>query len=252
MILQRHRSQVIAISQADHAGLSGVFAKHWNEGPYLRPVPWDRVVNATIHHDDGWIGWDASPTVDADGNPYDFITLPTPDRLGVYEEGIRAVLGEDPWTILLVSMHLTGLFLGRFEPGASRLVDGLEGDDRRMADNFLQEESARQDRLRSELGVDPMPHYRLLQVFDRLSLYFCMTAAADLYPTSIEGVPGSDLRISIQVSEGSATFKPLPFDSPFEFAIPAVSLKAGEFLSSKAYREALASGERVELSFEVT
>lgn len=243
---------MIAINQADHARLSGLFAEHWNEGPYLRPAPWDRVVNATIHHDDGWIAWDASPTVDTDGNPYDFISLPIPDRLGVYEEGIRAVLGEDPWTILLVSMHLTGLFLGRYEPGASRLVDGLDGDHRRMGDNFLQEESSRQDRLRSELGIDPMPHYRLLQVFDRMSLYFCMTATDDLYPTSIEGVPGSDLAISIQVSEGIATFKPSPFDGPFEFGIPAVSLPAGEFLTSDAYREALASGERVELSFEVS
>ncbi|MBW3588139.1 MAG: DUF3891 family protein [Actinobacteria bacterium] len=251
MILQRSKSQLIAIDQADHARLSGLFAKHWNEGPYLRPAPWDRVVNATNRHDDGWIGWDAAPTVNTDGNPYDFITLPIPDRLGVYEEGIRAVLGEDPWTILLVSMHLTGLFLGRYEPGASRLVDGLDGEDRRMADNFLQEESARQNRLRSELGVDPMPHYRLLQVFDRLSLYFCMTAPADLHPTSIEGVPGSDLPISIEVSEGRATFKPSPFGGPFEFAIPAVSLSVGEFHSSKAFREALASGERVELSFEV-
>lgn len=252
MILQRRRSQVIAVSQADHAGLSGLFAEHWNEGPYLRPAPWETVVNATIHHDDGWIGWDASPTVDTDGNPHDFITLPIPDRLGVYEEGIRAVLGEDPWTILLVSMHLTGLFLGRYEPGASRLVDGLDGDHRSLAEKFLQEESSRQDRLRSELGVDPMPHYRLLQVFDRLSLYFCMTAAADLYPMSIERVPGSDLPISIQVSEKKATFRPSPFDGPFEFGVPAVSLRAGGFLSSEAYREAMASGERLELSFEVT
>ena len=96
-----------------------------------------------------------------------------------------------------------------------------------------------------------MPHYRLLQALDRLSLYFCMTAPADLHPTSIEGVPGSDLPISIQVSEGSVTFEPSPFDGPFEFAIPAVSLEAGELKSSEAYREALASGERVELSFEV-
>jgi hypothetical protein len=151
------------VMQTDHADLSAAFARAWKEP--LSPS----LVIATERHDDGWAVWEQSPRVDADGKPVNFLEVDIRSHLAFYRAGIAAITEEDEGAGLLVSMHGAGIYRGRYglDPALSltRAAE-LQAE----VDAFVAEQEAK-------FGGDPgdrQADYELLQLFDRLSLYFCM------------------------------------------------------------------------------
>jgi Protein of unknown function (DUF3891) len=177
------------VMQPDHADLSVAFARAW--ATPLSPS----LVIATERHDDGWAVWEQSPRVDSDGKPVGFLDVDVRAHLAFYRAGIAAITEEDEGAGLLVSMHGAGIYKQRYgldtALGLSRAAE-VQGD----VDAFVAEQEAK---FGGEPG-DRWDEYELLQLFDRLSLYFCMrdagVEAAELQGYTIEPVAPWHVRLA--------------------------------------------------------
>jgi uncharacterized protein DUF3891 len=151
------------VMQPDHADLSAEFARAW--ATPLKPS----LVTATERHDDGWAVWEQSPRLDEEGAPVGFLQVDVRSHLAFYRAGIAAITEEDPDAGLLVSMHGAGIYKQRYgldtALGLSRAAE-VQGE----VDEFVAEQEAK---FGGEPG-DRWDDYELLQLFDRLSLYFCL------------------------------------------------------------------------------
>jgi hypothetical protein len=97
-------------------------------------------------------------------------------HLTFYRAGIAAISDEDPYAGLLVSMHGAGIYRQRYgrDPGL-KLTHADEVA--QLVEQFVAEQEAAFERRAAEAGVDEehrWADYELLQLYDRLSLYFCM------------------------------------------------------------------------------
>jgi hypothetical protein len=151
--------------QTDHADLSGAFARAWSEHGRRH----DALVLAAERHDDGWAVWEQAPRIDESGRPVNFLDVDVRSHLAFYRAGIAAVTEQDPYAGLLVSMHGAGIYRQRYglDPalGLTRAPEVQE-----EVEAFVAEQEAKYG---GELG-EQQGDYELLQLYDRLSLYFCM------------------------------------------------------------------------------
>jgi Protein of unknown function (DUF3891) len=151
------------VLQTDHADLSAGFAWAWAE-----PVSHSLAL-VSERHDDGWAVWEQAPRVNAEGAPVNFLDVDVRSHLAFYRAGIAAVTEQDEHAGLLLSMHGAGIYSERYglDPGLG-LTRAPEVRDE--VNEFVAEQEAK-------FGGEPGEHrreYELLQLFDRLSLYFCM------------------------------------------------------------------------------
>ncbi len=191
------------VLQTDHADLSAAFARAWGA-----PLP-ASLVTAAERHDDGWAVWEQSPRVGGDGTPVNFLDVDIRSHLAFYRAGIAAITEQDPDAGLLVSMHGAGIYRRRYglDP-ALGLARAEEARDE--VDAFVAEQEAK-------FGGDPGERrgdYELLQLFDRLSLYFCMRDVVAGEPAELQGYrlePVGPWRVRVE---------PYPFaDSPAHFSL---------------------------------
>ena len=154
------------VMQTDHADLSGDFARRWTE----RTDRSESLEVAAERHDDGWAVWEQAPMCDVDsGKPLNFLDVGVLAHLAFYRAGIAAITEQDPYAGLLVSMHGAGIYRQRYglDPALGLARRGELQDE---VEAFVAEEE-------SKFGGSPgdrQADYELLQLFDRLSLYFCM------------------------------------------------------------------------------
>jgi Protein of unknown function (DUF3891) len=153
------------VLQTDHADLSGAFARAWTE----RGPNHDSLTIAAERHDDGWAVWEQAPRVDDEGKPVNFLEVDVRSHLAFYRAGIAAITEQDPDAGLLVSMHGAGIYRQRY---------GLDlGLGLRRAPEVKDEVEAFVAEQEAKFGGAPgerQDDYALLQLYDRLSLYFCM------------------------------------------------------------------------------
>ena len=156
------------VMQTDHADLSVAFARAW--ATPLNPS----LLVATERHDDGWAAWEQAPRVDDGGKPVNFLDVDVRSHLAFYRAGIAAIAEQDPDAGLLVSMHGAGIYRQRYgldtALGLTR-ADEVKDD----VEAFVAEQEAK---FGGKPG-DRWDDYELLQLFDRLSLYFCMRDGED-------------------------------------------------------------------------
>ena len=153
------------VLQTDHADLSGAFARAWAEqGPGHASL-----AIAAERHDDGWAVWERSPRVDADGKPVNFLDVDVRSHLAFYRAGIAAITEHDADAGLLVSMHGAGIYRQRFGLDPS-LALSRAPEVQELVDAFVAEQEAKFD----DGPRNRQDDYALLQLYDRLSLYFCM------------------------------------------------------------------------------
>jgi hypothetical protein len=174
------------VMQTDHADLSAAFARAW--ATPLKPS----LVTATERHDDGWAVWEQSPRVE-EGKPVGFLDVDVRAHLAFYRAGIAAITEEDEDAGLLVSMHGAGIYRQRYGlDTALGLTRAAEVQDE--VDAFVAEQEAK---FGGKPG-DRWEDYELLQLFDRLSLYFCMRDGeeTELQGYTIEPVAPWHVRLS--------------------------------------------------------
>jgi hypothetical protein len=212
MLVRDLGSEWQIVLQPEHADLCAGFARAWAE-PSPRHAS---LVIATERHDDGWAVWEQSPLVDADGVPVNFLDVQIPAHLAFYRACIAAVGNEDAYAGLLVSMHGAGIYRQRYgsDPGL-KLTHADEVRD--LVEAFVEEQESGFEERMTAAGVDDerrWDDYRLLQVYDLLSLYFCLR---DLEGGEAAEVAGYALE---PVGPWRVRIDPYPFvDEPAHFAL---------------------------------
>jgi hypothetical protein len=233
------------VYQTDHAALSGAFARAWADtGPRH-----EALTLAADRHDDGWAVWERAPTVDAEGRPVTFIDVPIPIHVAFYRAMIAAVGDDDPYAGLLVSMHGVGIYKQRFGTD-SMLKASHEPQVQAVVEAFVAEEEANWPGVRAAVGAgedESFADYFRLQMYDRLSLYFCMRdveagEAAEITDYRLE--PLAPWRIRMD---------PFPFvESPARFELLRYMFPKRPWTRDDLRAElARATPERTELSIQV-
>jgi hypothetical protein len=200
MILQQRGDYILVIRQTDHALLTGFLAREWGNESFRRPDLIESFCLAAREHDNGWSEWESAPRIDPKTRlPHTFMSIPTEEHIALYQRGIERIVRRDAYAGLLVAMHCAGLYdrARATLPGFSAKY--VKSSELQMVNEFIQRLMLLQIRLKSELRTNPATkslaeeaslerNARLLEVLDRLSLYFCLNAGED---ASIEAVPSN-------------------------------------------------------------
>jgi hypothetical protein len=161
------------VLQTDHADLSAAFARQWA----ALDGRGDSLILATERHDDGWAVWEQAPRFDPVGQrPVNFLDVGISAHLAFYRAGIAAVSDQDPYAGLLVSMHGAGIYRQRYGSDPALSLTRV-GEAKQAIDAFVAEQEAAYAPRMEQTGVSDDERWRdyyLLQIYDRLSLYFCM------------------------------------------------------------------------------
>jgi hypothetical protein len=225
------------VLQTDHADLSGEIARRWAE----RTERSDSLATAAERHDDGWSVWEQAPMCDPDtSRPINFLDVAVPSHLAFYRAAIAATSEQDPYAGLLVSMHGAGIYRGRY--GAQPDLKLTFADEvRDQVDAFVAEQESTYDPRSDALGVTEKQRrrdYGLLQIYDRMSLLFCMNDTLSPPATEFSGYRFEP--------DGSASIRMTPF--PFEgrdktFTLVRRLLPKREWSSGDAFRSDLVGTE---------
>jgi hypothetical protein len=227
-------SRSMLIRQEDHAELSAQFACHWGNERFSQLDPYGSVVSATAYHDSHFRDIEALLPIDLkEGRPYGHRNAPfSPLHLDALQENIDWLARRDRYASQLVSMHHSGLPQNRYgvinswqngdgkaprsrtlRPEVKAAVEKMEAAQR----TNIQELS------RSDASIEKQIwfNFRLLEVFDLLSLYLCCDGYGEdgFREVRLGPVPlalGSDEEVTIHIipkRDGSLCLDPYPFDS---------------------------------------
>jgi hypothetical protein len=248
---------LLLIGQTDHSRVVGQLAAHWGNDEFASPRPYDSVVRAATFHDYGWLRYETSPLVDPQsGVPYGFTHLPLTDaQLEAYQWSLDWMTDIDPYAGLIVSMHRTGLWRGRYDTIDHPPAYALPAL-RPEVEALVERNEAWQRRAR--IGHDEREvwtNYRLLQIWDLLGLYFCARERRDEFvepvPTGYADRPGTRLFMTPK-GEHRVAFRPYPFDTqPCRIQLTARYVPEASFPDVLSFRRAYFRAEVRLLEFEL-
>ncbi len=274
MLISRRHNRLVLITQPEHARVSGRLGQAWGNERFATPAPREALICAATHHDDGWYELDELPAYNEDAQrPASFIELPLERTVGPYSRGVESVYQRDPHAGVLVSMHLSGFYTGRWgvsaggpveHPLAARVVADQEA---RWMPALREAWGHRGPR--SEFDAHTWHAYEVLQALDVLSLALGLTdlsrPSGDDEPvaaTSVLGVldqPGGPRLVgSVPVAAGGQRVKltlcvtaphrvrvdPYPFsEAELELTIASRELEARAYATAEEAAAAFHSAE---------
>ncbi len=230
MIIQTalENQQHFVIRQPDHARMSGQLASAFGGGEFATPDPAELLVHVAGHHDEGWDRVDNHAKRDArTGLPYHLTQTPLLDIVATGSRTPDFNEWRHPFCGVISSMHTYGLYHGRYGLSDKIFIDVIPPELKPKVQAMLQGELVRQTRLKDQLRANPATapwaeddflfhHYKLLQFFDTLALYFHMTHAAARGEAIFKNVPrqlGDDVSVTIRpVGDGVYALAPYPFN----------------------------------------
>jgi hypothetical protein len=248
MIVRKEpNGEMLLLTQTDHSRLAGQFAAHWGNETFASLTPYESVTRAATFHDFGYLRYETAPTFDpASGETPMFRQLPNDaTRFEEYEWCFNWLLGLDPYAGLLVSMHRMGLWQQRYKTIASAINKIASSDPAIRA--FIAEHEALRPGIIERNGFDPKQlwiNYRLLQVWDLLSLHFSCTPpfndVIEPVPRSYDEADGEGARLTLTPVDGyTVALDPYPFDiRPLQITVPAKRLAQARFPDQDAFRKA--------------
>ena len=257
-------------TQEEHAELSAQFAAHWGNGRFAQLRPYDTMVFATTYHDSGYREWEGLPRMNVEkGRPYghrERIPGFEATELTAYRRNVDWVRDHDLYAGTLVSMHRTGLWRGRYDvltspkPRVRELsapVQGVLGELEEQQQRDKATLAAGNTGFEEELWIN----YRMLQLFDLLSLYFCCDGYGQdgfkeeclaPIPAGYSPDDGVELRITPN-PDGSVKMAPYPFDvAPLRVSLRTRRMAPGEYESEADCREAYYKTPATLLHFDIT
>ncbi len=221
------------VLQPDHGDLAGQLVRAWSP----RPEPFASLELVARRHDDGWAVWERAPALDDEGHPQDFLDVPVLTHLAFYRAGIAAVADQDPYAGLLLSMHGAGIYTGRYGTQPElKLTFADEAQER--VDAFVAEQEEGYDRQAAAVGIDEDDRrrdYRLLQVWDRLAIYFSWRDVETGTPASIDPVPRDGGETTMEIRPAGpwrVALDPFPFSSA-----PATFTLRRRLIPKRAWRD---------------
>jgi len=237
----------LVLGQTDHSRLAGRFASHWGNGAFAALEPYESVVRAATFHDFGYLRYETAPAFNAETHQTpNFRDVVTDEkRLAEYQQCFDWFLGPDPYAATLARMHRTGLWRGRYDamvhpPHKIRQQPPA-------VDAFVEKNEAIREKTVAEHGWDRQQlriNYRLLQVWDLLSLYFSCGEPTEDYlepvPTRYSDREGEGVRIALTPLDATTiALAPYPFDAtPLRIQLPVKRFARGTFADHDAFIKA--------------
>lgn len=255
MIVTREDGVLRLVEQVEHGRVAGALAAAWGGDVVERPAPYGPVVLAAERHDEGWRRRDARLLFDQGRHrPLHFLDVEADEHVRLYRDGVRSVTAAHAYAGLLVGMHWTGLYRGRWSrPGAVARVGRTERD-RALQDRVVRAEQRRWVDAREDAWTDDEPrsafevrlwhNFDLLQLWDLLSLLLVVSPprppmvpavpvafgpqlrsvdheAADVLLPPVAPRPGGEaVIVTARVRrEGEMTLHPFPFAHPLEVEV---------------------------------
>ncbi|MGY1825238.1 MULTISPECIES: DUF3891 family protein [unclassified Blastococcus] len=197
MIVTRRAGALELVEQVEHGRVAGELAGAWGNAAFEVPTPLHSVRTAAARHDEGWRAWDARVLFsELERRPLHFTEIDAGEHVRLYRQGVEEVSLADVYSGVLVGMHWTGLYRGRWAaPGAAARV-GRSAEDRRLQGEVVDAEERRWidakrrawtgDEPRSVFETQLWHNYELLQFWDLLSLYLAVTPPDE---AGTEGAP---------------------------------------------------------------
>ncbi|HTQ79336.1 MAG TPA: DUF3891 family protein [Thermoanaerobaculia bacterium] len=205
MIVHKEGQTLLFVTQPDHAHFAGELltlwrADHLPENP-RRPA----LLFAAREHDNGWREADAAPRWDGTrGCPHDFISMPSADRIEIWQRGTARFAASEPYATLLITRHAQTLNRERREQPEWQeffvYLDELE--------RGLRAATAATAASLEEVSAD----YRLLDLADLSSLAVCNRWAT---PFERHGVRGR-----FSAAAGTLHLDPFPLAGATAFNLP--------------------------------
>lgn len=239
--------ETLLLAQTDHSRLAGQFAAHWGNAEFASLTPYESVVRAAAFHDFGYLRYETAPAFDeATGGTPTFRNVFTDERrLEEYQWCSDWLLALDPYAALLVSMHRTGLWRQRYKTISSAMPNVRK--QKPEVEAFIERQEALRPQIIAQHNFDPQQlwiNYRLLQVWDLLSLAFSLHAPeADAFePVPVSYCDGEKEGVRLSMTPLDAktvSLDPYPFDVPaLRVAVPVRRLPQSTFESQDAFRKA--------------
>ena len=235
------------VLQRDHAALVHQIGGLFGNEQFERPEPWHLLKFVFLNHDRGWDRVDAGIQKDPQtGLPYSLVATPMEELLASSTASANFNTQNHPYCGLLSSMHVWGLFNGRYGLSDKVVVDSLPLESKQKALGMLAAELDRQETLKLELQKDAefsgylekerlMQNYKLLQFLDTLALYFNEELSGSGKETSFLHVPKS--------KKEDCTVRLMPLGdhryrlSPYPMQQKEVTLVMRTFRVAKSYDE---------------
>lgn len=215
------------IRQLDHARFSAIFARSFGGNGFAPLMPNDPMLYVIAHHDEGWKFLDDAPPYDPKtGLPYHLTQTPLSLLLKTGKGSPDFNEDYHPYSGLISSMHITGLYNGRYGMSNFVFIDNIPADMADAAHEMLKHEMQRQMFLTSVCAERPdsghhvgeeqvMHNYKLLQFFDTLSIYFHMRHPSLLTEQTFTNVPrtvGDDVTVTVKpLGDNRFSMSPWPF-----------------------------------------
>jgi hypothetical protein len=289
MLITRRDDRLVLVEQTAHARMAGELVAHWGNDTFAAPAPRDAVIAAAAKHDDGWAAADAEPLFnDDEARPLHFLEIPMREHIPLYARGVNSTFEHDPYAGMLVSMHWTGLYRGRWgmqegrldwaEDGRSEIEllqdEAVAGEEQRWIE--VKRQLMREAR-RSDLEAGLWHNYDLLQAWDLLSLFICLIplepadgVAARPVPSTlksldqepgvrtIESVPtrigGERVDLTLRcVEPGVVAVDPYPFDEDgVAFSVTGTAIADRRYEDAADARAAIDAGDPVTIECRMT
>lgn len=261
MIVRKDENgETLLVGQTDHSRLAGQFAAHWGNERFATPQPFESVARAAAFHDFGYLRYETAPAFNAEtGETPNFRDVVTDaKRLEEYQWCFDWLLGPDPYASLIVNMHRTGLWRGRYD--AMKHPEHKIRKQPPEVDAFVARNEAQRAEQIAKHGWDAAQvrvNYRLLQVWDLLSLYFSCQEPAEDYiepvPTSYREAEGEGVRMTLTpVGRNKVAVYPFPFDvNPCKFQLTARRLSPAKFKNEDDFYKAYFRAPLIVMEYEL-
>jgi hypothetical protein len=247
---------LVLIGQTDLSRLVGQFAAHWGNGRFAVPEPYESVTRAAVYHDYGWLGYETNPILKEDGETPDFRQVGGRNLDG-YQWCVDWMAGVDRYSGLIVSMHRTGLWKGRYGSIAYPTAFNIRQLSPEIEAFIARHEAWQEQQQRTLDPAQVWTNYRLLQVWDLLGLYFC---CAEPVEDRVEPVPvaygagktdGVSLTLTPETPRRIA-LDPYPFDvRPLTVQLSSKRLPAQKFADQAEFRRAYFKAPTELITFEL-
>ena len=244
----------LRISQVDHARLSAELASRWGAGQFSPVIcsPYDgdanplhgvrnEVLAAICHHDDGWLPWEAAPSIDPDqARLPSFLEMQLPAAIDIWQRSVLAAENIG----LLAAWVVAGHFLAFREEADSR--------DQPVSRSWqVNTTGRRREWLAQWQGLCPERHTRQLadqalswlQWFDRLSLWLSLGRPGEyiLGKDPLKNLRRNQTARFVLVDTDAAAENHLVEVSPWPFLVPELVLSVP---GSRVPQDMYTSGEQ--------
>jgi len=215
------------IRMTEHTAFAGALARAFGNDAFEPVSPRDEMLYVIDHHDQGWVEFDDAPGYDSETQlPFHLIETPRETTLATAVRSPDFNEAHHPFCGLLSSMHIWGLYNGRYGYSDRVLLNDVPADYRAQFDDMLDGQLSRQARLKAALAKDrktaawiedgPLfQNYKQLQFFDTLALYFNCAHEGGRSRADFLHVPktaGKDVTVTVEpVEPGTYRFTPFPW-----------------------------------------